>query len=379
MNNNFSIGSENLEEFKYLLEEKISQLGKPSLAILFVNADLDINGIHNYMEINQIPHIGASSAGELCNQNFQLGLYSGLFMYLPKDCFKIYHTPKEESTLSGINLGSFAKEQYKNPGIYTLIASKNLQTDLYIEEVQQATYDEIPLYGGHAFDNLKYEKYTIFSNNYLSNEGVVSIIFDCNKVEIYGDAYSGWDSIGITHTITKSDKNELLEIDGKPALDIFTDYFDYFDIEKVARGEDDSFGIGNHPIKIIDKSGAGSLKSAISLNLERKSMSFFCSLPVGTQFKFCTNPKLEITDNLIARIDKLKKEVEDLDCILITSCAGRHLTLGPFFKKEIKRLYRIWNKPMAGFLSGGEIGNVKTSNKSFFHNVTCVFTGFKLK
>ena len=377
--NSFSISSQTLEGFKYSLDEKIKQEGQPSLAIIFANADLEIHGIHQLMEAYQIPHIGGSSAGEICDDQFHIGLYSGLFLYFPMHSFKIYHAQPGATELSGEELGSFAKSSFHNPGIYMLIASKDTQTDLYINGIQQSSWENIPIYGGNAFDNLQFEKYTVFAQHYLSNHGVVAIVFDGDQIDIYGDAYSGWDSIGAMHTITKSNKNELLEIDGKPALDLFIDYFDYFDLEKAAKGADDRFIIGNHPINVIDQNGATALKSPMQINLERKSMSFYCSVPVGTTFKFCTNPKIEIIDNLIDRISRIKNDIDALDGLLITSCASRYLTLGPFFKKEVKRLFNLWNKPMAGFLSAGEIGNVREGNKSYFHNVTCVFTGFKLK
>ena len=136
-NNNFSIYAKELQDFAALLEEHIERSGKPSLAILFVNADLDFKGINELLNKEQIPHIGTSSAGELCNESFSTGVYSGLFLYLPEESFKIYHSAESESGLSGKELGLFAKEAFDKPGIYMLLASKNTQTDQFIEEVQQ--------------------------------------------------------------------------------------------------------------------------------------------------------------------------------------------------------------------------------------------------
>jgi len=364
MNNSksFSISSEKLTDFQTSLQEKIEQYGKPSLGIIYVHADLDIRGIHHYMDEQMIP------------------MYTGLFMYLPENSFKIYHTKPGASELSGRELGLFTKNAFADAGIYMLIASKDTQTDIFIREVQQNSHDKVPLYGGYTFGNLESEEYTVFSNDYFEHNGIVAVVFNLDKVEMLGDSYSGWDSIGTTHTVTHSIGNELIEVDGKPALDVFITYFDYFDLEKVAKGEeDDEYIISNHPIKVIEADGASCLKSPMHINTDRKSMTFYCSVPEGTKFKFCNNPKMDITDNLIERIQKIQANKTDIDCFLITSCASRYLTLGPFFKKEVKRLFSIWEKPMVGFLSGGEIGNVAETNKSYFHNVTCVFTGFKIK
>lgn len=378
-NHNFSLSSKDKEVFKSALKKKITQFGKPSLAFIFINADLAIQDIHSFLDSEGISHIGSSSYGEICDNQFSKGMYAGLFIYLPEDSFKIYASKQIDGPISGEELGAFSRDTFDNPGIYMLIASKTTSTDKFISQVQQNTSKNIPLYGGHAFDNLKFEKYTVFASNYLSNNGVVAIVFNCDKIELIGDAYSGWDCIGKTHTITKSDRNEILEIDGKPTLDVFTSYFDYFDVEKAVKGEDGRYAISNHPIKIFELNGSTTLRSPIHLSLERNSLIFYSNMEEGKKFKFCINPKIEIVDNLINRLKQIHKTHDDIDGLLVTSCTGRYLTLGPFFKKEVKQIFQIWNKPTTGFLSAGEIGNTIESNISCFHNVTCVITGIKIK
>jgi hypothetical protein len=55
---------------------------------------------------------------------------------------------------------------------------------------------------------------------------------------MYGVALSGWKSIGISRTITKSKKNLLYEIDGKPALEMYLRFL----------GEDVDSDAGPHKI-----------------------------------------------------------------------------------------------------------------------------------
>jgi hypothetical protein len=74
----------------------------------------------------------------------------------------------------------------------------------------------------------------------------------------------------------------------------------------------------------------------------------------------------------------LELSKEDFDFMIICSCAGRLLTLGPVSKMEVSEMYEFCSTPMVGFLASGEIGNVKDNNKSYFHNLTNILTGFKL-
>lgn len=371
-----SFCSDTLVDFESRYHAMHSNHGKPALAILFVNADLDIEGLNKFLIAKEVLHIGASTAGEICDDKFDHGLYSGIFFYISEDAFKLYHVPI--SNTSGSAFGNFIKQSFDQPAVYSLIASKSIETDLLIKEIQELNDLSIPLYGGLAMDNLKFEKYTVFNNAGMSHNGLVAVVFDRSKVDLVGDAYSGWESLGLTHTVTASVGNELFEIDGQAAADVFLGYFNYFDVEKLSRGEEVEFSVGNHPIMVDEDTGAQSIKSPVELDIEKKSLKFYSSIPVGTKFKFCTMPDISISEKLVDRLESLKSDFGVMDGIIVTSCVGRNLTLGPFFEDEIKSIFDIWNIPMTGFLSGGEIGNPFESGISCFHNVSSIITGFRL-
>lgn len=372
----FSLQSSELEKFIAQYESMKAEYGKPALAILFVNADLDMHGLNQFLISEGVDHIGASTAGEICDDHFEKGIYSGLFLYIPEEAYKFVSLPINAG--AGNDFGMFIKDAFDKPAVYSLIASKSIETDLLIRDIQKLTDEKIPLYGGLAMDNFKFEKYTVFSNEGLMHNNLVAIVFDRTMVDLVGDAYSGWESLGLTHEITNSIGNELLEIDGQPATEVFLGYFNYFDIDKLARGEEVEFSVGNHPIMVEELTGAKSIKSPVEIDLERQSLKFYSSVPIGTKFKFCRMPDTSISQKLLERQEKLKDHFEDLDALIITSCVGRNLTLGPFFEDEIKSIHDIWDIPMTGFLSGGEIGNPFESGISCFHNVSSIITGFKL-
>jgi len=76
-------------------------------------------------------------------------------------------------------------------------------------------------------------------------------------------------------------------------------------------------------------------------------------------------------------IEKVIKDCEDLktnempeaDAVILFSCAGRQVSLGPMIQQEIEGLRKIWNVPMAGFFSNAELARATGGNLEM-HNLT---------
>jgi len=375
----FTVYGQDFAQFKIEFEKQVAQNGLPTIGVIYYDIHSEIEALNKYLTAQKIDYIGSSTPGIITNSKLYDNGLSAVFMAIPKSYYSIHKIAFEETQTPGIDLGEFAKSTYTNPGIYTLISGMDVKSDLLIKDIQAVTHEQIPIHGGNAMDDFKFDNLSVVVNGSLLREGIASIILDCDKIELVGAAISGWDSIGITHTVTKSNGNELLKIDHQPALSVFHNYFSFFDLEKIVNGEDDTFFIGSHPIKVVQDDGQVVMKSALKLDIERQSMSYMCSVPVGTKFKFCINPSVEIVENLAKELKVVETAYPDIDVLLVSNCAGRHSSLGPFFKDEITKLYHVWEVPMLGFLSAGEIGNNYESKKSHFHNVTCSVMGLKIK
>lgn len=374
----FTLSARTSADFIQQLSEKISEQGTPTLCIAFTEGGFDIESVGENLAERSIDLVGVSTTGgiydiELCSDSF-----TAMFLYLDKQYYNIYSAELDpKDFITGAKLGNFVDQTFDNPGVLTYLAGTSFEMDIFIDAVKEATYKTIPLYGGLAFDNFEFRNCIVFTNDQRFDNGLVSVVFDCDKIEIVGGTYSGWDSIGITHTVTKADGNTLYEIDGKPALSMFKEYFDYIDTDATSVAVANSDVVSNHPIKIIAEDGSVFLRSAHSVDSGNNSMQFAGTIQNGQKFKFCSSPTIGIVNNLVDSFTNLKNK-SDVDCLILTSCACREYVLGPFFKDELKKIYNIWEKPIAGFLSGGELGNDVDTNISNFHNVTCSILGFKI-
>jgi hypothetical protein len=99
----------------------------------------------------------------------------------------------------------------------------------------------------------------------------------------------------------------------------------------------------------------------------------------GTKLWFSMPPDFDIVEEILEEATQLKNASHSgADALLIFSCAGRHPVLGPLVTAENEGLHEIWNTPMAGFFTYGEIGRAK-KGKQEFHSGACCWVALKEK
>jgi len=75
-------------------------------------------------------------------------------------------------------------------------------------------------------------------------------------------------------------------------------------------------------------------------------------------------------------VKKKETELPEADVMIIFTCIGRIITLGPMAEDEIKGLAQTWEKPTAGFFSLGEFGRVE-GGRPEYHATTCSWVALK--
>ena len=65
-------------------------------------------------------------------------------------------------------------------------------------------------------------------------------------------------------------------------------------------------------------------------------------------------------------------EMPKADAVVVFSCAGRILALGPLINEEIEGVKNVWNVPMAGMFSNSELGRATGGNLEMHNATTCV-------
>jgi small ligand-binding sensory domain FIST len=128
----------------------------------------------------------------------------------------------------------------------------------------------------------------------------------------------------------------------------------------------------NFPLQLQREKGAPVMRPGLLINWE--DGSFYCGgkVPQGSKVRFSLPPDFDVIEKVVEGLEELKEnEIPDADAVILFSCAGRILSLGPLMSKEIEGIYKVWNVPMAGFFCNGEIARATDGNNDLQNLTAC--------
>lgn len=366
-----SIKGGSLEEIRSAFQQSMVDGFKPTLAVVFMPDEKEVQSVCELLDKNGIAVFGASSFGQFIDRDFDTTSIVVMLLEIRRQYFKIEFRDTGNNSTKEItrSIGEAGKAIFKKPAF--IVASGGIKTDgeKILEGIQEAVGTDATVFGGMAASDLRLMDTFVFSNSKITHNGIVAIILDEEKISIKGYATGGCQPVGIFHTITRSDGNVVYTIDDQPVLDLVLRY--------CGRGMDE-LKQGNAILNIASyfqiqlERGNGStiMRTPMLANVEDGSLVFAGTLPQGSRVKFSILPGFEVVDNVVAEFNQYSKNAGDADAMIMFSCQGREIAFGPYMNGEIERLNKIWNAPMIGLFSFGEIG-CGADGKYDFYNMTC--------
>ena len=362
--------SNSVNEIKQKIENAINDDFKPTLAIIFSSIKHDLTELSNLID-GKIQIFGATTAGEIANDDVYESSIVVMLLDISESYFKILLKNHTESSTEKISTEAltYAKKQFKNPGMLVMASGLDTDGETIVETIIKETGINTPLFGGLAADDLQVQNTKVFTNNKISSSGIVFLIIDNDKIEMTGLATSGWKTVGIEKTITKAEGNRVFTIDNLPAMDAFIKYYNLPADLNMAAGVVGSIG-AKFPLQVIRKNRPPVLRTPLYGIEEDKSLIFAGKIPQGAKVKFSVQPTFEIIDSTIEKMKLLSAKTKNADALIMFSCSARQVALGPLMEDEVSGIRKIWDAPLVGFFTYGEIG--KTSiDQTDFHNETC--------
>ncbi len=343
---------------------------RPTLGFVFCSPMQDFKEISSIFNRFEVELLGCTTAGEIVDDSFQESSIAVMLMDVHRDYFKTVFVKNTEGVIpTGRTIRAFADKAFANPAIITCSAGLLNDGEQVVIGLTGASDREIPIFGGLAGDDLNIVNTFVFNRYEGTLNGMSAIVFDEDKIEIKGLATSGWKPLGTYHTVTKAKGNVIHTINDVPALDFFIRFFGEHENANV-KDKPISTISAQYPFQIKRNDDYSVLRSPIFGDEELRTLTLVGSIKEGDQFRFSISPGLEVIESTVAEFTKYSETVTEADALLLFSCKGRHAALGPFIEDEIKGIYDNWQKPMIGFLSYGEIGNVR-HGVCEFHNETC--------
>jgi len=337
----------------------------PTLAIVFSSVAHDLAELSAIFAKSDIEVFGASASGEITNDEVHEDSIAVMLLDISRDAYRlnVFDGKGKTSNQVGQSVAEWAETVYDDPACMVMSAGFRADGDQIVNGIIYAMERQIPLFGGFAGTDpgIAAPETFVFDSSQVLADGVVALIFDRNAIELQGIAASGWKGIGTPKTITKAEGNIVYRIDDEPALDIYDKYLNI--------GDDTTLAI-EYPLVWIREDGSSVMRAAMSIN-DDKSIVYAGTVPEGAKVRFGMSPGSEIIEHAIEHMSKFRQQVPRGDAIVLFSCRARHLALGPMVEDEISAIRKLWDVPLVGFFTFGEIGP-GAEGRCDFHNYTLV-------
>ncbi|MGZ8262460.1 MAG: FIST signal transduction protein [Methylotenera sp.] len=229
---------------------------------------------------------------------------------------------------------------------------------------------EIPIMGGMAGDGFNFSKTVQLFNETISDGLVIAIGLYGNHLVAATGVGRGWKPYGPPRKVTKSEKNVVLELDGKPALPLYRMYIG----EHSAKGLPGS-GL-KFPFAIIEegKRDIEKIRTLLAVDSINNSLTFAGNVDEGETVRFCqsTHDRLVEGAGDAAHLVADHTNTNQTGLAVCVSCVGRKGVMAEQVVDEVKLVQQILGAQTAltGFYSYGEFAPRHDTNDSVLHNQT---------
>lgn len=369
-----SIKGTSPEEIRLALEQNMVDGFKPTLAVVFLSIKQDHLAVCKLLTDSGIDIFGATTNGEFIDSD----LGSGSIAILLMDMDRAYYTimfeeyPEKNYREKSAQVAKKAMERFARPAF--LISCSNTETDAeaLLLGFEDVVGKQVNVFGGAAGDDYAFSEQLVFTNSGESKRGIVVLVLDEDKVMIKGRATCGWKAIGTIRTVTKSEGNHVYTVDNISPLELTVKY------GGIENASPDNANLilelsATLPLQMQREKGDPVMRPG--LKIDWNDGSFYCSgaVPQGCKVRFSLPPDFDVVEQVINNCSELKEnEMPEADAVVVFSCAGRKVALGPMIQLEMDGLKNIWDAPMAGFFSNAELARASGGNLEMHNLTTCV-------
>ncbi len=229
---------------------------------------------------------------------------------------------------------------------------------------------ETPIMGGMAGDGFNFSKTVQLFNDTVSDGLVIAVGLYGNSLIAATGVGLGWKPYGPPRKVTKSDKNVVLELDGKPALPLYNMYIG----SHSAKGLPGS-GL-NFPFAIIEdgKRDIEKIRTLLAIDPKNNSLTFAGNVNEGETVRFCqsTHDRLVEGAGDAAHLVSNHTNFNQTGLAICVSCVGRKGVMAELVTDEVKLVQQILGGQTAitGFYSYGEFAPRPDTSDSVLHNQT---------
>lgn len=357
------------------------------LLIVFASVQYDqqkvIDGVRS---VNQALLVGASTAGEITTAG-PAPRHSVAVMALHAPSMRFYAGVGENIKADARAAGKAAAAAVKQAAGDDTLKTFAMLPDVLVgngAEIVRGVLDELgehfPVVGGAAGDDFEFKQTYQYLNDTVYSGAVVGLGMSGDFKFGVGVKH-GWIPIGLPMKVTKSEGSVLHELNGKPAIKIYEDYFGEEEASQLKNDTLAKLAI-TYPLGMqVDGSEEMLIRDPLTVD-EHGSITCAAEIPEGSDIRLMVGSREEAVK--VAEI-AAKQAVADLDggtprAVVIFNCIARNKLFGEHSGDEIRAIQSAIGDtvPLLGFYTygeqaplAGEVRNINKCNPSF-HNETVV-------
>jgi hypothetical protein len=228
--------------------------------------------------------------------------------------------------------------------------------------LQDALGSSFPILGGVAADLGHFtQTYEIHDRQVLTGGAAVAVF--TGPLKVTTAAKSGWIAVGATRCANKvEDGNVCLEIDGRPALDLYEEYLGPRAREMPAVAIEFPIGlVGGVPsTQRMNDDSILLLRAIKGVDRQRRAIVFGGDLPQGAEIRMTTATKADVIEGADEAGTRVTATMPKATIALIFDCMARKVVLGPRYRDELKNTFaKLGDIPRIGFYTYGELSPVQ--------------------
>jgi len=353
-----------------------SHLPEAQLVLVFIGIDVEkqaqlLSELKNAYPNGDI--VFCSTAGEIAKDEIldNSAVCTAIhFNHTPIKIHRIEIKDSNESENCGIEIAkTLMSDDLK--GVFIISEGTLTNGDFLIKGVNDNIPNSVLVTGGLAGDAGRFTQ-TFVGVNEVARPGViVAIGFYGDHIQMSHGSQGGWSEFGPIRTVTSSEKNVLYTLDNGSALELYKRYLG--DRASELPGAALLF-----PLCIINDDGSQLVRTILSIDEEKGSMTFAGNIPTGSRVQFMManfEHLIEGAEGAAAQ----NSEIKNPTLAILISCVGRRIVLGQRTEEELDAVIeRIGDQTTyCGFYSNGEISPLMDSVTCALHNQTMTITTFK--
>lgn len=354
---------------------------KPTLALLFVSSELDIQQVTNGVGdvLGDCPLLGTSTAGEIANGYFALGVVVAVIasprlrvhIGVGRDVSSDYKRAVSEALTAGDVAEYFSPDHplhqvlrmstsrsggvspafmiMFSPG--ATMARPSLSHEIHTE-LRKASANRVPIFGGSSSDFFRFEANCQIANGRVFHDSLVTAFVEADILFGLGAAH-GFSPTTKTALVTRATGHVVHELDGRPAAEVCSKLLDI----PVGRLGNGALWFSQFPFGTTDLYG-NSLLQVPEFVLPDGSVQFGPLMSNNQVITLMRASRNDIVEAGLAAYNKALRQggLKRPTLAIMFSCALRKRLMGGDERQEMELLRRKAGVPVCGFYTFGEQG-----------------------